>query len=67
MCQVSRLRLLLARVSAGHPEDGGQVLEAAEAVLGPRTLEAVTNNLTSLSSSASRDNLKVRPDRKIHQ
>ena len=37
------------------------MLEAAEAVLGPRTLEAVTNNLTSLSSSRSRDNLMVRP------
>ena len=35
------------------------MLEAAQAVLGPRTLEAVTNNLTSLSSSRSRDNLKV--------
>ena len=37
-------------------------MEAAEAVLGHDTIEAVTNNLTGLSSSSSRDNLKVRSE-----
>ena len=62
MAQVSRLSHQLARISAGHPEEDDQVMEAAEAVLGHDTIEAVTNNLTSLSSSSSRDNLKVRSE-----
>ena len=61
MAQLTRLTHQLARVSAGH-YDEDDVMEAAEAVLGHNIVEAVTNNLTGLSSSSSRDNLKVRSE-----
>ena len=60
LAQLTRLTHQLARVSAGHEED--EVMEAAEAVLGHNIVEAVTNNLTGLSSTSSRDNLKVRSE-----
>ena len=58
--QYYRLRRLLTELTAGHSEeDLSRVMEAAEAVIGRNIIEAVTNNISSLSSSRSRDNLKV--------